>query len=104
MKRSKRSLENKQKASLKTFSLEEGLDMLESVKSAKFDESVDMHISLSIDPKQAEQQIRGTMLLPHGTGDKPTIAVVADGKNAEEAKAAGATKVGSKDLIEEIKS
>ena len=44
------------------------------------------------------------MLLPHGTGDKPTIAVVADGKNAEEAKAAGATKVGSKDLIEEIKS
>ncbi len=104
MKRSKRSLENKQKASLKTFSLEEGLDMLASVKSAKFDESVDMHISLSIDPKQAEQQIRGTMLLPHGTGDKPTIAVVADGKNAEEAKAAGATKIGSKDLIEEIKS
>ncbi len=104
MKRSKRSLENKQKAGLKTFSLEDGLSVLASAKSAKFDESVDMHISLSIDPKQADQQIGGTMLLPHGTGDKPVIAVVADGKNAEEAKSAGATKVGSKDLIEEIKS
>tara|TARA_B100000029_G_scaffold495731_1_gene561064 strand:- start:869 stop:1543 length:675 start_codon:yes stop_codon:yes gene_type:complete len=104
MKKSKRSLENKQKAGFKAASLDKGLDILASAKSAKFDESVDLHILLSIDPKQADQQIRGTMLLPHGTGDSPLIAVVADGKNAEEAKSAGAQKVGGKDLIDEIKS
>ena len=104
MKRSKRSLENREKAGFKTASLDAGLDLLTSIKSAKFDESVDLHISLDIDPKQADQQIRGTMLLPHGTGDSPNIAVVADGKNAEEAKEAGAQKVGAKDLIDEIKS
>ena len=104
MKRSKRSLENREKAGFKIASLDAGLDLLASIKSAKFDESVDLHISLDIDPKQADQQIRGTMLLPHGTGDSPNIAVVADGKNAEEAKEAGAQKVGAKDLIDEIKS
>jgi len=104
MKRSKRSLENREKAGFKVTSLDAGLDLLASIKSAKFDESVDLHISLDIDPKQADQQIRGTMLLPHGTGDSPNIAVVADGKNAEEAKEAGAQKVGAKDLIDEIKS
>ena len=97
MKKSKRSLENKEKAGIKTASLDAGLDLLASIKSAKFDESVDLHFLLEIDPKQADQQIRGTMLLPHGTGDSPIIAVIADGKNAEEAKKAGAQKVGAKD-------
>ncbi len=86
----------------KTYSIAEAVDLVKKAAKAKFDESVEMHFALTIDPKQADQQIRSTAVLPHGTGKTKIVAVVAKGEKVKEAQAAGADFFGDADLIEKI--
>ena len=88
--------------SSKIYSVEEAADLVKQTAKAKFDESVEVHIRLGIDPKQSDQIVRGTVLLPNGIGKTRTVFVVAKGEKQTEAEKAGADKVGSTDLIEDI--
>ncbi len=97
------------KAQVKTFDLEavyevpKALEILQAMPHPKFDETVDLAYKLGIDPRQSDQNVRGAIALPKGTGKKVTVAVVADSDFADAAKDAGADFVGSEDLIEKIK-
>lgn len=86
----------------KVYSLVDAFNLLPTVAFAKFDETVDVAFSLGVDPKHADQMVRGAMVLPHGTGKTLKVAVLAKGDKAREAEAAGADFVGSDDLIEKI--
>lgn len=86
----------------KLYSVEEAADLLKQTAKAKFDESVEVHIRLGIDPKQTDQVVRGTVLLPNGIGKTRSVVVIAKGEKQIEAEKAGADKVGSTDVIEEI--
>jgi large subunit ribosomal protein L1 len=86
----------------KRYTLEEACKLLPGTKVAKFDESVDIAVRLGVDPKHADQMVRGAVVLPHGTGKSSRVAVVAKGDKANEAKAAGADFVGAEDLVEKI--
>ncbi|MFZ2975489.1 MAG: 50S ribosomal protein L1 [Candidatus Moraniibacteriota bacterium] len=87
----------------KIYSLEEAVKLMKENKLAKFDESVEVHIKTNIDPKKGDQQIRGIVDLPHGTGKSKAIAVITS-THAKDAKEAGADIVGGEELIEKIKS
>jgi large subunit ribosomal protein L1 len=86
----------------KRYTLEDACKLLPGTKVAKFDESVDIAVRLGVDPKHADQMVRGAVVLPHGTGKSSRVAVVAKGDKANEAKAAGADFVGAEDLVEKI--
>jgi large subunit ribosomal protein L1 len=86
----------------KKYSLEEACKLLPQTKVATFDESVDIAVRLGVDPKHADQMVRGAIVLPHGTGKSQRVAVVAKGDKANEARAAGADFVGAEDLVERI--
>ena len=86
------------------YSPNEALKLLKDIAYASFDESVELHFKLGIDPRQSDQQLRGTLTLPHGTGKKVIIAVVTNGENLSELESAGADFVGSDDLIDKIRS
>lgn len=86
----------------KLYSLEEAMAIVKAGKIAKFDESVEVHINLAIDPKKGDQQVRGAVVLPHGVGKMARVAVITSTK-ATEAKEAGADVVGGEELIEKIK-
>lgn len=86
----------------KRYSLEEGCALLPEVKSAKFDESVDIAVRLGVNPKYADQMVRGAVVMPHGTGKMLRVAVFAKGEKAKEAEDAGADVVGAEDLMEKI--
>ncbi len=86
----------------KLYTTEEALTLVRETKIAKFDESVEVHIRLAVDPKKGDQQVRGAVVLPHGIGKAARIAVITSTK-ATEAKEAGADFVGAEDLIEKIK-
>lgn len=86
----------------KLYSVEEAVDLVKQTAKAKFDESVEVHIRLGIDPKQTDQIVRGTVLLPNGIGKTRSVVVIAKGEKQIEAEKAGADKVGSADVIEEI--
>lgn len=86
----------------KLYATEEALTLVRETKIAKFDESVEVHIKLAVDPKKGDQQVRGAVVLPHGIGKAARIAVITSTK-ATEAKEAGADFVGAEDLIEKIK-
>jgi large subunit ribosomal protein L1 len=88
----------------KVYPLDEALELLNSIGSGKFKESVDVSINLGVDPRKSDQVVRGATTLPHGTGKDVRVAVFAQGDNAEKAVAAGADIVGFEDLGEEIKS
>ena len=87
----------------KVYSMEEALQILKDVSSVKFDEGVDVSVNLGIDAKKSEQNVRGSTVLPNGTGKTVRVAVFADGEKAEAAKAAGADLVGMDELAAEIK-
>ncbi len=86
----------------KLYEVEEAVSLLKDVAKAKFDETVELHIKLGVDGRHADQQVRGAMVLPHGTGNTKKVLVVAKGDKAEEAKEAGADFVGAEDVIERI--
>ena len=84
------------------YSLEEASALVKEAAFAKFDESVEIALSLGVDPKRADQMVRGTTVLPHGTGKKIRILVVAKGEKEQEAREAGADFAGSDDLLQKI--
>lgn len=86
----------------KMYSLAEAIDAVKELKSAKFDETVEIALRLNVDPRHADQMVRGSVLLPAGTGKTVRVAVIAKDAKADEAKAAGADIVGSDELVEDI--
>ncbi|MBT3169121.1 MAG: 50S ribosomal protein L1 [Candidatus Cloacimonetes bacterium] len=88
----------------KRYELEEAVALLKSTPSAKFDETIEVHMNLGVDPRKADQQIRNSLVLPHGTGRTSTVLVFAEGEKADEAKEAGADYVGLDEYIEKINS
>ncbi|MCG3115603.1 MAG: 50S ribosomal protein L1 [Candidatus Manganitrophus sp. SA1] len=86
----------------RAYKLDEAFDLVKQVHFAKFDESVDMAVRLGVDPKHSDQMVRGSVVLPHGTGKKVRILVFAKGEKEKEATQAGADYVGLDDLIEKI--
>lgn len=87
----------------KVYELPEAIDLIQKAKYAKFDESVDIAVKLGVDPRHADQMVRSSVLLPHGTGKEVRVLVFAKGEKETEAKEAGADYVGSDELIEKIK-
>jgi large subunit ribosomal protein L1 len=86
----------------KRYELEEGVKLLTETATAKFDEGVDVAVRLGVDPKKPDQMVRGTAILPHGTGKKVRVLVFAKGPKEKEARDAGADFVGAEDMIEKI--
>ncbi|HEY2004708.1 MAG TPA: 50S ribosomal protein L1 [Candidatus Saccharimonadia bacterium] len=86
----------------KAYTLDEALDLAQKTATTKFDSTVELHINLGVDPRQADQMVRSSVVLPHGTGKTVRVAVFADGKAAEDAKAAGADLVGTDKLLADI--
>ena len=86
----------------KNYSLAEAIDTVKLLKSAKFDETVEIALKLNVDPRHADQMVRGSVVLPAGTGKTVRVAVIAKDAKADEAKAAGADIVGSDELVEDI--
>jgi len=93
-----------EKVEAKEYSLVEAVSKLKELKSAKFDESVEVSLNLNIDPRHADQMIRGAVVLPNGTGKTVRVAVFAKGTKVDEAKAAGADIVGNDELVADIKA
>ena len=88
----------------KEYEIKEALDLVEKMPKAKFDETVELHVRLGVDSKHADQQVRGTVVLPNGTGKTQKVLVFAKGPKAEEAEKAGADFVGAEELIPKIQN
>lgn len=86
----------------KFYDLETAIAMVKELAPAKFDETVELSFNLNVNPKHADQQIRGALVLPHGTGKSQKILVIAQGEKEQEAKDAGADHVGGKEILEEV--
>ncbi len=86
----------------KNYTTVEASEIVKTLKSAKFDETVEIAMNLNVDPRHADQMVRGAIVLPNGTGKTVRVAVFAKGAKADEAKAAGADIVGTDDLVEQI--
>ena len=84
------------------YSLHDAVPLVQKVKFAKFDETVELHMRLGVDPKHADQMVRGTVVLPHGLGKTKKVAVIASGDRLREAEAAGADIVGGEEMVERI--
>ena len=102
MKRYNESLKLVEKG--KKYGAEEALTIIEKMPKAKFDETVELHVKLGVDSKHADQQVRGTVVLPNGTGKTQKVLVFAKGPKAEEAEKAGADYVGAEELIPKIQN
>ncbi len=100
----KKLLEQKAKIDAeRRYSPRGALELLKEMEGAKFDESVEAHVNLHVDPRKADQMVRGTMMLPNGTGKTRRVAVFAEGEKAREAEEAGADVVGTDDLAARIR-
>ncbi len=86
----------------KQYDIEEALEIVISTAKAKFDETIEFHTKLGVDPKQADQQVRGVIVLPNGTGKTAKVLVIAKGEKADVAQAAGADYVGAEDMVAKI--
>ncbi|MEP7354307.1 MAG: 50S ribosomal protein L1 [Acidobacteriota bacterium] len=86
------------------YSIEEAVPLMQKVKFAKFDETVELHVRLGVDPKHADQMVRGTIVLPHGLGKAVKVLVIASGDKLREATEAGADLVGGEDMVTKIQS
>lgn len=103
MKRSKRYREAAAKIEAgKLYGLREAVELFKSVATAKFNESIEVHVRLGIDPKHADQQVRSTVSLPHGTGVTKKVLVITQGEKMKEAQDAGADIVGGEELVQQI--
>lgn len=87
----------------KSYSLEEAVKLLKQTATTKFDSSVELHARLGIDPAKGDQQVRGNISLPHGTGKEKRVAAFVEGEKVKEAKDAGADLIGGAELVDEIK-
>lgn len=104
-KHGKRYLEAAKKVdSTKFYSVDEAMKLAKETSYANFDATIEVAYNLSVDPKQADQQIRGALVLPNGTGKSKKVVVFAEGPQADQAKEAGADEVGSDDLVEKIQN
>ncbi len=88
----------------KEYEIKEALDIIEKMPKPKFDETVELHVKLGVDSKHADQQVRGTVVLPNGTGKTQKVLVFAKGPKAEEAEKAGADFVGAEELVPKIQN
>lgn len=86
----------------KTYTLEEAVDLIKKAAAAKFDETFEIAVNLNVDPRKADQNLRGVVSLPHGTGKKVRVAVFAKDDKLEEARAAGAEVVGGEELVDRV--
>ena len=87
----------------KAYAIDDALDLVKELATAKFPESIDVSVNLGVDPRKSDQVVRGSTVLPNGTGKTVRVAVFAQGENADKAKAAGADIVGFDDLAESVK-
>lgn len=102
---SKRFIEaSKMVDSAKMYESGDAIALAINTATAKFDESIELHVRLGVDPRHADQQVRGVVVLPHGTGKTSKVLVIAKGAKADEAQAAGADYVGAEDMINKIKN
>lgn len=88
----------------RVYSIDEAFELIPQMASARFDETVEVAIRLGVDPRKADQMVRGTVVLPHGTGRPVKVLVFAKGEKAREAEAAGADYVGGEDLVQKVSS
>ena len=88
----------------KAYDVDEAMGIVIDTAKAKFDETVELHVRLGVDPRQADQQVRGVLVLPNGTGKSKTVLVIAKGKRADAAQAAGADFVGAEEMIQKIQT
>ncbi len=88
----------------KAYEVQEAMDLVLKTGTAKFDETVELHMRLGVDPKHADQQVRGVVVLPNGTGKSVRVLVIAKGAKADEAVAAGAEYVGAEEMISKIQN
>jgi large subunit ribosomal protein L1 len=88
----------------RSYSLEEAVPLVQKVKFAKFDETVELHMRLGVDPKHADQMVRGTVVLPNGLGKSKRVLVIASGERQRDAQEAGADLVGGEDMVQKIQA
>jgi len=103
-KRGKKYVKAKELLTQQEYTLEEAVNLLKKTSYAKFDESVDIAMRLGVNPKHSDQMVRGTVVLPHGTGKSKKICVIASGERIKEAEESGADYAGGEELIEKIAS
>ncbi len=99
-----KSLAGKLGENQKLYGVAEAIQLLKDLKTTKFDEALEIALNLGVDPRHADQMVRGMVVLPSGTGKDVKVAVFARGENAEKALAAGADKVGAEDLLEDMQA
>src|SRR5690242_1056887 len=105
MKKSGKNIEKARKqVEQRSYLLADAVPLLQKVKFAKFDETVELHLRLGVDPKHADQMVRGTIVLPHGLGKSKKVLVIASGEKQREAQAAGADYVGGEDMVTKIQT
>ncbi len=105
MKQSKRFIEAQKMVDMsKAYEPQEAMQVVVNTATAKFDESIELHVKLGVDSRHADQQVRGVVVLPHGTGKTQRVLVIAKGAKADEATAAGADYVGGEEYINKIKN
>jgi large subunit ribosomal protein L1 len=93
-----------QQVEAKEYQLEEAVPLLKKIKFAKFDETVEVHMRLGVDPKHADQMVRGTVVMPNGLGKSKKVLVIASGDKQKEAEEAGADFIGGEDMVNKIQS
>src|SRR4051794_17578760 len=91
-----------QVAAERTYTIDEAIPLVQKVKFAKFDETVEISLRLGVDPKHADQMVRGTVVLPHGLGKSKRVLAIAGGEKQKEAEEAGADVVGGEEMVEKI--
>lgn len=101
-KRGKKYQKALQEVELREYPIEEAIELLKKIKYSKFDESVDVVLKLGVDPRRSDQMVRGTVVLPNGTGKTKRVVVIASGEKVKEAESTGADFIGGEELIEKI--
>jgi large subunit ribosomal protein L1 len=92
----------RQQVEARQYTVEDAVGLLKRIQFAKFNETIEVHMRLGVDPKHADQMVRGTVVLPHGLGKSKKVCVIASGDKVKEAEQAGAEIVGGDDIVEKI--